>query len=241
MESAMGIVIKTGEQNPKLLKRLETLDVTDHLGEAKLVAEASKRESLALLQKAATDADEIRREAEDKGYEAGFRRGYDAGRKAGQDAAFEQCVKTFAENQEKLASALRAMLADIEQRKRDLFIAARNDVVRFAAKVAGRVTRRVATLDSGAATANLEAALALVESKTDLRVRIHPQDVATMRAFAGDLKERFEEVRHIDLIEDDALAPGGCIVSTPDTEVDASIDTQVQQIAELLVGREGSQ
>ena len=234
----MSTVIKTGEQNPKLLKRLETLDVSDHVGEARLLVEASRREAKSTLQKAHIEAADLRREAADKGYEAGFRRGYEAGKKAGYDAAFEEASRRHAEEQADLAGAIRTLISELEQRKRDLHIAAQNDVIRFAAKVAEKVTRHAASLNAEAASANLEAALELVESKTNLRVRINQRDLATMEAFAADLKKRFEEVHSIELIADEAVAPGGCIVITPETEVDATIDTQINELAELLVGPE---
>ena len=233
----MPTVIKADEQNPAFVKRLETVDLSDHLAEAKLVVKAARAKARAVLERTRVEADALREQATQEGYEAGFRRGYEAGARAGYQSAFEEAQRTFATDQANLVQAATDMIDTYERMKRDLFITARQDMLEFAAKVAERVTRQIGVVNREAATANLEAALELVESRTDLVVRINPLDQTTVEQFAGQLQERAERARNISLVVDESIAPGGCSVATQDTEVDATLDTQIEQITRLVVGR----
>ncbi len=231
----MATVIKAEQQDPKLLRRLETVSVSDHLGEAQLVLERSREQARQLLRQAQEEAKKLRHEASEKGYEAGFRRGYEAGKKAGYDAAFSAAQTEFEADQTNVVATLRNMLAQYEARKRDLFIAARGDVVRFAARLAEKVTKQVGALHPESAVANLEAALQLVESQTNLQVHISPSDQSTIERFARTLREHVDGAAHLEIIVDETISPGGCRVTTPDAEVDATLETQLAQIVNLMV------
>ncbi len=237
----MATVIKVGQQDPKLLKRLETLDVTDHVTEAHAIVDSAKRRGAEIVRSARRDAEKLRADAGEKGYEEGFRRGYEGGKRAGHDEAFEQAAARYASDQAQLATALDAMLAQFDELKRDLFIQARDDVLRFAVRVAEKVTRLAGAFHGEAAANNLESALRLVESRTDLVARVHPLDCETAGRFAADFVARVGPDAHLKVLPDDSIAPGGCLLETPNSQVDATIDTQIDQVAQLLVIGEGMQ
>ncbi len=234
----MATVIKTGEQDPRLFKRLETVSVSDHLGEARLVLEASRQQSRELLHDTYVEAETIRKEASDKGYEAGFKRGYEAGTKAGYEAAFQAAKEEFRNEQEQLVRTLHELVAGYEQQKRDLFIRANNDVLQFAMRVAEKVTRQVGAVNCGAAVENLKAALREVESKTDLVIRVNKKDHLAIERFVETLMEDAKDAENLTIIVDDTIAQGGCRVHTHDIEIDVTLDAQIEQIASLVAAHE---
>ena len=232
----MGTVIKTDEQNPRLIKRLETVTVGDHLGEAKLVLERSREQAEAFLEQKRREAVAIEKQAGERGYEAGFKRGYQAGTKAGYEAAFAEAKDRFEREQAALVDALSSAAREYDERKHDLYLAARQDVIDFAAMAADRVVRRIGNVDRAAVEAVVERALAIVSNKSDVQIRIHPKDRDTVERFAGRLAGELDASAHVRLIEDGDVAPGGCVVSTAGAEVDATIDGQLEAIAKLMVG-----
>ncbi len=235
----MAAVIKVGEQDPKLFTRLESISVSDHLSEARLVVEASREKSRAMLKEAQVEAIQIGRVAEERGYKAGFKRGYEVGKGAGHQAAFDAAKVEFSTDHARLIEAMHDTISRYQELKRDLFIAARNDVLRFAVKVAEKVTKQVGVVNRNAATTNLEAALREVESKTDIVVTINPVDMLTMERFCEDLMQHAKDAENFTIIADEAVEPGGCTVGTPNVSIDATVSTQMKQIAELIVGEEG--
>jgi flagellar assembly protein FliH len=215
----MSTVIKAGQQHGKLLKRLETVDLADHLSEAYKIVEGAKREAARRISDAKVHAIEIREEAEKRGYRDGYEKGNAEGLIAGHEEGLRTATERFNAEQSDLCSAFSATIAEIDRQKRDLIIAANHDVLTFATTFAAKVAKRAVTLDASAASANLEEALRLVARKTDLVVRINPRDGETIRRFA------------------DTITPGGCVVTTDDTQVDATIETQVDQLVDLVLPR----
>lgn len=229
-------VIKLNDQNPRVITRLETVNVADHLGEAKVVLRKSREQAREILRQAQVDAAEAQEAARAKGFEAGFRKGYESGQKAGFDAAFEQAKKEFAERQSELIATFTETVEKFDARKRDLFIQASGDLLDLGMQVARRVTKRIGVIDREAAKENLQAALRLVEQRTDLTVYVNPTDAESIRDFAKSVGAVLDGAAHFQIEEDDTLAPGGCRLTTPSSEVDASIETQLEQIEALVTG-----
>ena len=231
----MPTVIKLGEQNPAVATRLESVNVGDHVTEARLLLERSREKSRRILEGTKVRADALRKQASEEGFKAGFQRGYEAGLEAGRKAAFEKAQQEFTQRQESLIQALQDVLTKFEAQKRDILISARQDVVAFAAKLAQRVTKRAVELDAHSAAANLEAALGLVESRSDVTVIVHPDDHGSLSDFASRLSSDIHEAANVELVTDQDITPGGCIVRTRDTEIDATIDSQIAQIIRLML------
>ena len=136
-------------------------------------------------------------------------------------------------------ASITAVVQALERDRQDLLIAANRDLLEFGVALARKVTGCVARLDRQAAVANVEQALRLVGGQADVSVRIHPLDAETLRCFAGELSRGLEAARHINLVEDDSVSPGGAVVTAgPPSggEVDARIETQLEQITALLLG-----
>jgi flagellar biosynthesis/type III secretory pathway protein FliH len=229
-------VLKRGEFDPhQVARRLETVNVADHVGEARAVLKASQEQARQILAEAQKEAARLRDAAGEKGYEAGFRRGYEAGAKAGRDAAFAESRTEFAASQARLLTTLHELVTNFDRDKRDLFIAARQDVLAFALKAADKLTRRIGQVDRSAVGANLDAALRLVESKTDLVAHVNPLDVESAEQFAAAFKDAAEHAANFSILPDASITPGGCRLSTPDADVDATIDSQLAEIAAVMI------
>ncbi len=231
----MSTVIKHGEKG-ELLRRLVSFDLADHLAEARQVVSAAEREAQGIIARAKAEAvrigDEARRHGHDEGHAAGLARGLEEGTQQGLDAATERFNAEHAE----LVASMTAAIGAIEGQKQDLLIEARQDLLKFAVVVAKKVTRRVGELNREAAVANVEEAIRLVGAKTDLTVRINPRDAETLRRFAEELHGQLNGKQHLAITEDESIAPGGAVVAAGGMEVDARIETQLDQITTLLVG-----
>ncbi len=228
-------MIKAG-QDFKLVRQLTTIDLADHLAEAdKIVAEA-RRQARAITTQAKHDAHVALHDAKKKSYTIGHEKGHQEGVEAGKAQGLAEARERFAREQATLCNAFGAALTDLNACKRDLMIEARHDTLEFAVALACRVAKRVGELDRSAAAGNLEEALRLVSNKTDVTVRVNSIDAETMRRFADDLVARLEGCEHVRVIEDASTAPGGCVVNAGGTEIDARIESQMEEIVRLLLG-----
>ena len=231
----MSTVIKAG-RDFKLVKQLTTIDLADHLAEADKVIAEARAQAKAVITQARHDAEVALQAAKERGYADGHAKGTRSGFEAGQAQGLTEAHERFDREQATLRDTFGAIVAELNARKRDLMIEARHDALEFAVALARRVVKRVGELDRSAATANLQEALRLVSRKTDLTVRVNPCDAESMRTFAADLATRARDYEHVSVIEDESVAPGGCTVTAGGTEIDAGIDTQMEEIVRLLLG-----
>ncbi|MFQ5414517.1 MAG: FliH/SctL family protein [Phycisphaerae bacterium] len=231
----MSTVIKAGRAGP-VLRRLATVDLADHLAEAQSVIDEAKRRAAEMIAAGRREAHDLDEQARADGYEAGRAAGVEAGRAAGQAAAYAEAIERFDAQHAHLARDMERAIAEIDAMKTDLAIAARRDVLELAVRIATKLTFEVGRLHREAAQANLRRAIELVGSATDLTIRAHPDDVATMETFAKGLAEAGRVSSGARVVADASVAPGGCTVRTDRTDIDATLDTQVAQVVSLLLG-----
>jgi len=118
----------------------------------------------------------------------------------------------------------------------DLQLAGNERLLRFAVRLAQRLTFDIGAVNSGAATANLQRAIDVLGSTVDLTVRAHPRDVAALRTFAAGVTAHVARSCALRLVEDAMIAPGGCVVQSNASEIDATLETQTAELSALLLG-----
>lgn len=244
----MATVIKAGETAARPA-RLTPVELVDHMVEARSVIEEAHAQAGRILadarRKAESDAQHALSAARDEGHRAGLAKGLEEGRAAGYEAAHHEAAERFAaEHAERVARMDRAAevfvqaAARIDAMKAELRGMAEADLLDFAVRVASRLTKEIGRTDREAATANLRRALSLIESGAQVRVRVHPEDLDALRAYSEARSAEAEASQTIHVQSDESIAPGGCLVQSDRTTVDASLDTQIAELAALLLGTE---
>lgn len=231
----MGTVIKAGGGG-KRVKRLETLKLQDHMAEANAVVQAAHTKAARIAEHAKKLADQAYENARRTGLRNGFKEGRATGHEAGRKEAFDSGKAEFNEHQKNLISSLSRLTAEFESHKRELLERARHDLLTLAVKLAERITKRVGAVDRLAAVANATEAIRHVGHRTDLVIRIHSDDRDAMNTYAGTLSAELDMKEHLAVVVDDTISPGGCIVQSPETQVDATLDQQLAQAVALLLG-----
>ncbi|MEK6797736.1 MAG: FliH/SctL family protein [Planctomycetota bacterium] len=239
----MSTVIKAGQPG-KVIRRLAAVDLADHLALAKQVVGDARREAAATVAAAKHQAERIRADAQRDGYDTGFAEGYEKGNREGrQDGlqeghreALETATRTFNEQQSALVADMVRVVGEIDATRRDLEIAGRRHLLDFAIQLATKLTFAIGNVRSESALANLERALDSVYARTNLVIHANPKDLAAMERFAPKLLPLTESASGVRFVTDDSMAPGGCRVVTGKTEVDATLETQLHELVELLLG-----
>jgi len=234
----MSTIIKKGEQGA-LLQRLVTFDLADHMTEARKIVSEAQARARQIVGEARVESRRLREQAQAQGRQAGYDAGYAEGLAAGQEQGRAEAGQRFEREHAALAAAMEAVIGAVERRKEDLLIEAGRDVLEFAVTLARKVTHGVARLDRQAAVGNVEQALRLAGDRTDLTVRVSPQDADTLRRFAEDLAGRIGKAEHVTVVADESISPGGAVVTAGGpggSEVDATIETQLEQLTWLLLG-----
>lgn len=189
-------------------------------GPAQACPEAASQEKLRALE---LRLEEIQREAaarEQQAFEAGYRKGADEG--------FQQASAQLKPLLEGLGQTLR----EWQQARRRLRREAERDVVQLAIAIARRILHRELNVDAEALLGIVKAALERLEGREADRVRVHPAD-------AGLVGSYFEQagLKQLRLITDPQLARGSLLLETGQGTLDASVETQLDEIRFGLLDR----
>jgi flagellar assembly protein FliH len=149
-------------------------------------------------------------EAHHKGVEDGLRRG--------REEAAGEMKKAF----DQLAHALE----ELAKVKRNLRQEAERELVKLSLAVARRILYRELSTDPGSIEGIVHAALQKLQQREASKVRVWPAAVPAVRAAL----ERIGSRTGIEIVGDPGLATGAILFETSLGDLDASIETQLQEI-----------
>lgn len=167
--------------------------------------------------------DDIKRQAHEKAYRAGF----EEGRRAGLEAGTEE-VRNRVMRLEQLAATLDHPLEQLDEEVEEQLVA-------LAVTLTRHLVRRELKTDPGQIVAVVrEAVNVLPASARQLRLIVHPDDEQLLRQNLA----LGESTPSWQIIEDPTLTRGGCRVVTESSRVDASVETRLAAIIARVLGGE---
>jgi len=215
--------------------QVSTFSMADIEKQAKLVLLGAKVRAERLLMAAQEEAEQLKREAHAQalveGRKEGLAQGLEQGRQQGKDQALAEQRQQLAQ----LAAAMTQAVQELEASKLQLEAEGKTAVIRLAIAIAERVTKRLGAVDPQVAVANVEEALRLVVHGTDVRIAVHPSQKGMLAEVLPRIQAKWPALKHVDLIAEAALAPGGCRIFSGAGQIDADLDLQLTRIAEELI------
>jgi flagellar assembly protein FliH len=173
----------------------------------------------------ASQTDEERRRRE---LEARLQQARAAGQQEGQAAAREQAAVELKGILERTARSLEEIGTLRHRLRRD----AEGDLVQLSMAIARRILHRELAMDPEALRGLILGALEKLNEHEISRVRVHPAHVGVLRACLERLS-----VERIEVHQDPALPAGGIVFETQRGNLDASVETQLEEIGRGLADR----
>ncbi|MGE5620280.1 MAG: FliH/SctL family protein [Sphingomonadaceae bacterium] len=177
------------------------------------------------LARAEARAEEILAEAEARAAAVtreAMARGYSDGKAEGLRAAEEQCKGYL----ERLAELAKRAVIDRETMIRS----AEQELATLALEIASKIIRREVATDPTIVLAMIESAIEKVGSTESVRILVHPEDVDLVREKWSELRGAVAFGTNWEVVGDDQVDRGGCIVETKSGLVDSRIETQLAEI-----------
>lgn len=171
-------------------------------------------------------AEEVRRRIEEQ-VEAARKEGF----REGEQAARQACRRELEESARQMAQAVQNALRE----KSRLRAEAERDVVALVLAIARKILRREVRIDPGVALGLVKAAMETVNAREILAVRTTPQMAQALNSGLAGVGLP-EAVR---VVADPSLELGGLVVETQRGEVDASLETQFEEISRGLLEAAG--
>ncbi len=211
------------------------------LAKAREEAAAIRADASKLLQRAKqvlADVNErvpvIEKEAREPAHEEGGRKGVEDGIPIGIEKGREEEVARVKAETKNLRSNLQQVYAQVQARHEAMAANARKDLLAFAVAVAEKIVRTQVRVDPECIQRNIEAAVDLIAQEHKLQILISPSEAEIVEQYVPQLKAKFPKVESIQLVPDMMIGAGCCIVRTKAGEVDARIETQIEEIARQL-------
>jgi flagellar assembly protein FliH len=117
-------------------------------------------------------------------------------------------------------------IQDVAQVKRKVRAEAENELVKLSLAIARRILHRELTADPQALRGVVYAALQRLQNREITRIRVFPTAVPAVRAAL----ERNGGAAALEIVPDGLLQPGGLLFETSLGDLDASVETQLQEI-----------
>lgn len=222
------------------------LDLGDLQSQALVYIQQAQAQAQKVVADAQAERQRIIAGAAEKGHAEGLARGLEEGSARGHADALEAAIRQHAEALSRVEAAWSTALSEFAAQREAMIEHATRDVVTLAVALAERVVKRAITVDPGIVVEQVRAALSVVVRPTELLIRIHPEDRALVQQSLPGLLASMNMIRHAELADDASLDRGSCVAqmrggadpsqeSGTGGEIDASIQTQLDRIVEVIL------
>jgi flagellar assembly protein FliH len=206
--------------------------------QGRLILEHARAQAAETLRAAEARARQVAEEQRQAGYPAGHAAGLAEGRAAGLRQIREEAhAAATREAREQIAALVRSLtgaVTDFEHSHRSLIAQAETGLIELALAIARRVCKLEVGASTAAARANARHLLELVQHTGDAELHLHPAECEPLRELAPELVAHVEGLGHVTFVADPNVEHGGCLLRTRDGTIDATIETQLQRVAEAL-------
>ncbi len=183
-------------------------------------------ESRAIVMEAQRQAERIREEA----YRAAHESGYEEGKAAGLEAGRAEMQR----ERDAYRTDLGALVEQIESERRRIWEEAEPQIMAFVLEIAHKVIKDEAKINRDIALSVIRNALRRVVDTENIRIRVNAADLETVRAAREEIVSLLDGARHVEIIDDRRIGPGGSVVETNAGTIDSTLDTQLHEIAIAL-------
>ena len=197
--------------------------------------EETREEVRRLLEDSRLEAEQMKSQAREEGHEIGEREGYEKGYIDGYEKAQQEVENTLKKEADELLVELRDLIASVEHKAREMLEQYKDDLRDIAISIAEKIIRVSLKSSGDIIKRMIISATEGIMSKEWVKIYIARCDAEM--AVNGDsmLINSISYVSdHIKIIVMENEAPGTCILEFPDKVIDASTNTQIENIKEII-------
>lgn len=208
--------------------KLESIE-GEIIARAKKIIEVSRLKAQQILKEASSEADRIRSTAREEGLATGV--------SEGKLKALQEERSRISEETAGIQEGLKNILSSLEQAKSAILNTYEKGLIKLALAIAQKVIKiGLDTQHERISLQNLKGALSLITQRTKVELHLNQQDLQMIQKYLPELQTQFHQIAQIELVADPSVSKGGCVVKTAEGEIDAQIETQVEEISREILG-----
>lgn len=193
--------------------------------EAHVISEQAKVDASRIIQDANAEKAKIESESEsirNAAYKEGYAKGYDEG--------FEKSFSDSNNDLIKLSEQLRKILGETINKRNEIIDAAEAQVIEVAVLIAKRVVKMLTERDKGIVIRNIQEALRRIKGRTKITIRVNIDDLEVSARHKDEFYQMLDKIEGVTVLEDPNVDIGGCMIETDFGDIDARINTQLNEI-----------
>ncbi len=210
----------------------------DFAAEARAAVLEARNEAARIVAEAHDKSEQIARQAEQRGHAEGLARGRQDGYAQGRRDALAEGRRMDAQACDELGALLRHATEEVSAGREALFEQAKRELLDMALEIAAMIVGRRAAGDVEVARGNLARALDLAADAATLKVRVNEDQFEDLEETCGELLSELHVRGDVTLVGDERIERGGVEVITPAGLIDATIETQLENVVAALLGRQ---
>ncbi len=164
----------------------------------------------------------------------GHEKGYAEGLERGTKLAFEK----FKIEADARIRDFENLVMELEGAKREIYRANERFLLEVVFRIARMVTLKELSTDKEYLVRLTAELIDRVGVRENIRVRIHPEDLATVSMLQEGLAKTMGTLKNLNIQAATSIKRGGCEVETEWNAIEASLETQLQGVRDALFGKE---
>lgn len=201
--------------------------------EAERIQEAARREAHQILLDAEQQAQGLL-DAERARVEMILRNEAEEAKRLGYSEGYAVAQETVAAEYASAFSEVQHLYRLAEADRRQYLAAAEPMIVDLACSIADKIMHREAESERGWVLDVVRAALEEIHDSGKVEVRVHPDDFELVRDNRDSLRKVIPGQTDLVVLPDRGVAAGGCVLHTAFGNIDARIDTQLEEVRKAL-------
>lgn len=157
--------------------------------------------------------------ATDKGYADG----YEAGKKEGLTLYQDRCKELLTE------------MNAIGVEKQRVISLAKREILNLSTKIAETILKSELSFNQAVSLNIVSEALSKITDKDNIIIRVNHLDYEYISLNQAHLKELVPDIKHLQIIDDESVSQGGCIIETNLGYIDSTIETKIDSIKQALM------
>lgn len=209
-------------QADEILRETEEM-VKDLLETARQQAEKVIRTAQEEAALAVTEGREQAKQIHQKAQQQGWQDGYDQG--------VRQAEEEYTGRLEEANSIVQKAFRE----RQEIISGSEDEIVQLAMAVARKVISNELVVNPDSILEIVKKAILKVTDREEVTVRVNPENLDTTINSQDEISQSVKGIRKFKVLSDISVAPGGCVVETPNGNVDARIERQLDEIEQALL------
>lgn len=205
------------------------IDMEEAIADAQIIKEQAMQKAKEILSSATKEAERIKKDV----YELSFKKGYNEGHAEGLRRGLEEGMR----NTESKRFEAENVLKEAHRASREYIGNTKDEILTLSLHIAEKITGIQSDIHDETILNVVKKAIDAAIAKEQVVVRVNSMDYALLDCRRDEIEKLLDEKVSLSIINDQEVTKGGCIIETESGLIDASIESQLDKVKQLLSGR----